>query len=423
MKKKLHNFFLLNDSGVITILLCLLLLWPSAIKSQSFNFIHISDVHISDGSFNIGNYDENGEQFFCNLKEFNYLNPKPAFVVVSGDVSNIGSKSPDGMYPAIIQYLYPQGGIVNPDNGAYFIDQEQTIPIYFVSGNHEYYESWLLALDQTSVLAYYPMYIAPDVDYAITHNGAQILFLRTGSDCSLVEDPEDGIGITNAQCQWLRSTLNPTGGTPTNNRKIIVMHHPGAHAAGTEIDGSPNSENVTNPATGSFIENRETFLNICDSNNVDVILSGHKHQFVVADRYGNVVLENWTGGTRYCQTAQCFGGAYRIITVDSNFVYISTPRVVDCMSAGKELLSVADFKIYPNPFSDYAVLQLAGSEDDIVYKLRIYDVTGREVGSKADIVKGKNMIQRDGLAPGIYFYSLISPDNSTISSRKVIIKD
>ncbi|HOY31032.1 MAG TPA: metallophosphoesterase [Bacteroidales bacterium] len=303
--------------------------------SQSFTFVHISDMHISDGSGNIGNYDDDGEQFLCNARQFKLLNPKPAFIVVSGDVSNIGSKSPNGMYPALTQHLYPQGGITNPANGAYFIDQDQTIPIYFVSGNHEYYESILLALDQTSTLTYYPARIAPDVDYTFTYNNAQLIFMRTGSDVSLWNSPEDGAGITNSQCQWLRNVLNPAGGwPPPDRRKIIIMHHPAANAAGTEVDGSPYTGYISGPASNSFRYNRVNFLNICDSNNVDVTLSGHVHQCVVADRNGNVVPENWAGGTRYSQIANANEGSYRIITVDSNFVTLSPPMVVPSSLCG-----------------------------------------------------------------------------------------
>jgi len=395
----------------------------SLIHAQQFTFVHISDMHISDGwGGNIGNYDEDGEQFACNLRQFNLLNPKPAFVVVSGDVSNIGSKSPDGMYTAVTNHLYPQGGLSYPANGAYFIDSAQTIPIYFVSGNHEYYESVLLALDQTTTLQYFPAHIAPDVDYSIKHNGTLLVFLRSGGDCSLVEDPEDGMGITNQQCQWLRATINPGGGPPTNNRKIIILHHPVVGCSGTEVDGSPNTEVLSGPNAGSFLYNRETFLNICDSNNVDVILSGHVHQCVVANRAGNVVPENWTGGTRYSQIGNSNEGSYRVITVDSNFVSLGPPMVVDCMTVGLKTPSRTAFNIYPNPFVKTAILEISSKDEIRNYELKIYDVMGQEVKTITDINESTITIDRGELTSGIYYYRLTN-SKGIAGSGKLIITD
>lgn len=414
--KKIHTTFLL-------LFFTLLMVSASLIHAQPFTFVHISDVHISDGwGGNIGNYDEDGEQFACNLRQFKLLNPKPAFVVVSGDVSNIGSKSPDGMYTAVTDHLFPQGGISNPANGAYFIDSAQTIPIYFVSGNHEYYKTVLMALDQTTTLQYFPAHIAPNVDYFISHNGALIVFIHSGGDCSLVEDPEDGMGITNQQCQWLRTTLNPAGGPPTNQKKIIILHHPIVGCSGTEVDGSPNTEVLSGPNAGSILYNRETFLNICDSNNVDVILSGHKHQCVVANRAGNVVPENWTLGTRYSQIGNSNEGSYRVISVDSSLVSLGPPMVVDCLTVGLEKASETDFNIYPNPFYKTATLEISSKDVISNFELKIFDVLGQEVKAITDINEPMITIDRGELISGIYYYRL-TDSKGIAGSGKLIITD
>jgi hypothetical protein len=100
-----------------------------------FSFVHISDMHISDIPF--AESDTNAQYFRCYAKEFAGLLPKPAFVAVSGDVSNVGNLPPDGMYPTFTKYLFPPS-LTNPGIGDYFIDSARTIPIYFVPGNHEY---------------------------------------------------------------------------------------------------------------------------------------------------------------------------------------------------------------------------------------------------------------------------------------------
>lgn len=391
--------------------------------AQQFSFVHISDIHVSDGTLggSVGNNDSDGEQFQCTLKEINYLNPKPAFVVASGDISNVGSIHPDGMYDALTQHLYPQGGITNPANGAYFVDSAMTIPIYFVSGNHEYYKTIVPPVINDNLL-FYPLYLGQDMDYYFTYNDAFMVFIRSGADRPIWQDLHpacvESEGIAAAQCQWLRSTLSLAG----NKRKIIVMHHPPVNVNGTEIDGSPNTGTIAGPDDGSFLYNRETFMNICDSNNVDVVLAGHVHQFVVADRQGNVVGENWTASTRYCQTAQEFEGAYRIITVDSNFVSIGLPSVVNCLTVAVNNYEKKDYNIYPNPFINSTTLELPNFSDNAHYELRIYDMMGREVMYIPDIQNGKNTINRGSLLAGMYFYSLNDTKN-IIGSGKLIIKD
>ncbi|HOY31031.1 MAG TPA: metallophosphoesterase [Bacteroidales bacterium] len=394
--------------------------------AQPFSFVHISDVHVSDGTLvgTIGNDDPDGEQFSCSLQEFNYIHPKPAFVVVSGDISNVGEIGSDGMYDALVRHLYPQG-LSYPDNGDYYIDSAQTIPIYFVPGNHEYYE-YLVPPIVSSTIGHYEEYVGPDADYTITHNNTVVAFLRTGGDRPIWQDMHpfcvEGKGITDAQCQWLRTALNPAGVPSANTRKIIVMHHPVVNVNGTEYDGSPNTGSIAGPDDGSFLYNRQTFMNICDSNHVDVVLAGHVHQFVVADRNANVVTENWSGGTRYCQTAQEFEGAYRIITVDSNIVSIGSPSLVNCLSLAAKAPGRASFKIYPNPFTDRAILQISGTAEVKNYDLRIFDVMGRVVKSVTGISEEKTIIERDGLVAGVYFY-LISDFKGKTSSGKLIITD
>lgn len=404
-------------------LLIMLLITKS--YTQPFTFVHITDAHVSEGLLgSIGNNDSDGEQFNCNMQWFYNLNPKPAFIVVSGDVSNMGSKGPDGMYGVLTQYLYPQGGITDPANGAFFIDSAQTIPVYFVSGNHEHYVAIVPPI-QESTLTYYPENLAPDVDYTVAYNDALILFLRSGKDRPIWQDNSfaavESEGITAAQCQWLRSTLQAAGGLGYN-RKIIVMHHPVMNRAGTNYDGTINGESYAGLTDGSFLYNRETFMNICDSNNVDVVLAGHVHQNVVLDTAGNVVTENYPNGTRYCQTAQSFMGAYRVITVNSNFVSVGYPSVVNCLTVGAERLANTSFEIYPNPFCSITTLEISENSEFSNYELRIYDVMGREVKNVTDIHKGKNTIDKGNLTSGIYFYTL-SNSKGISGSGKFIIKD
>lgn len=314
-----------------------------------FTFVHMSDLHVSSAP--APNSDTNAQYFRCAIGEFATLNPKPEFVVVTGDISDIGNMQPEGMYPALAQYLFPPD-LSNPLPGDYFIDAAKTIPVYFTPGNHEYWVSFdSIGLPVSGdTLFFYPGHISPDADYTIVNDLAVIVVLRSGHDTPYNYPPNplliQGTGISNEQIIWLREILS----MHSTKRKIIALHHPPVNATGTNSDGTPFTEvHPIDTATNSIHSNRTTFLNICDSNHVDLVLCGHEHQNVVASRNGDTVGENWTGGTRYVQTAASFNRSYRIVSVDPGFVTVSRP-MRSCSGTGvAELKNSPDLSFFPNP--------------------------------------------------------------------------
>jgi hypothetical protein len=378
----------------------------SALSSfAQFTFIHISDMHVSGIPFQ--NSDTNAQYFQCYIEEFAKLNPKPAFVVVSGDVSNVGNQTPDGMYPTITQYLFPPT-LTNPGIGDYFIDSAKTIPIYFVPGNHEYWVALSNPPVSNDTLTYYKKFLTPDTDYAITTNLAVIVFLRSGSDSIISAVNIKGKGLSNEQCTFLRNNLS----TNSNKRKIIVMHHPGVNAIGTNSDGTPFTGVITSPDDCSIANNRTNFLNICDSNHVDVVLDGHEHQNVVADRAGNVISENGIESTRYVQTAAAFNRSYRIITVDSSFVTVSTP-MRSCTNTGvNELNNPINISVFPNPATDKLTIGCTRQSDIEILNIEgqiLIRLTTRDIYTKVDL---------SNLSSGIYIIK--AKTNMGIAIRKLI---
>ena len=310
-----------------------------------FTFIHLSDMHVSSIPF--AESDTNAQYFHCYIKEFANLAPKPAFVAVSGDVSNVGNLSPDGMYPVITQYLFPPTQ-TNPGIGDYYIDSAKTIPIYFVPGNHEYWVALVNPPVSNDTLTYYKKFLIPDEDYAITNDIAVIVFLRSGSDSTITASNKKGRGLSNEQIAYLRDVLR----IHKDKRKIIIMHHPAVNAVGTNSDGTPFTGVINSPEDCSIANNRTTFLNICDSNHVDVVLDGHEHQNVVANRAGKVISENGLDSTRYVQTAAGFNRSYRIITVDASHVTVSPP-LRSCLGTGvNEINDPTGISVFPNPAKD-----------------------------------------------------------------------
>ncbi len=243
-------------------------------QSSSFTFIHLSDLHVSTVPSAVNQCDLNGAKAQCYLQTFAGMEPKPAFILCTGDISNIGNSTavPGGMYTALTQYLYPHG-LMYPGVGSLFIDSAQTIPIYLAPGNHEYYTtltSFSIATETLPLLDSIPNYvqnIGPDSDYAISTDISVILFMRSGHDVSyLISTDPKGSGYTDAQISWMRSVLAQN----QNKRKIVVMHHPPSDAGGYSCGIATFSGNGTD-SSSSFYYNRDAFLNICDSFHVDLV--------------------------------------------------------------------------------------------------------------------------------------------------------
>jgi len=388
-----------------------------------FSFIHITDLHIADG-LSAGTYDLNGVKFKQMLDAINNMNTKPAFVIATGDISHAGEYGTDGMYPSLTQYLYPTT-LTNPNAGEYFIDAAQTIPIYFTPGNHDFRTGNLPPLSN-SFLNYYKAFVAPDSDYVITYQNALILCLNSGYDDlrPLWEDTNymtpEGSGLTSAQCSWSRNILSANPG----KKKIIAMHHPPVDVTGTNPDGSPWTGTILDPGDGSIKYNRTTLLDICDSNNVDIVIAGHQHMNVVADQNANVVSENWAFGTRYIQTAACMDLVYRIITVDTSFVWVSTPQIANITGIDSNFLfteKIQLFNFFYNPLLNKIYIV---NNNEIVSKetnISIFNITGKQIISAQ--FKNQNQIEINAnfYAKGIYILK-VQTENNIINKKLIINK-
>jgi len=397
---------------IVLIAACRLLITGSCYAQ--FTFVHISDLHIADG-LSAGDYDLNGAEFHQVQTAINNLNPKPAFVVVSGDISHAGNGWPSSMYEALTQYLYP-APLYYPAPGAYFIDSVMTIPIYFVAGNHDYRTGNVPPLS-TSALTAYANYIAPDTDYYITYNNAVILFLRSGYDDSrpIWEDSNlmnpEGSGLTDSQCNWIRNILSDN----SDKIKIIVMHHPPVDAIGTNCDGTPfTAVAILDTADGSIRNNRTAFLNICDSNHVDIVLAGHEHQNVVAIRNGNVVDENYTaGGTRYIQTTTALEGCYRVITVLESTV--GNPMLLSARSTPY-------MECYYNSENKTLIISCKNLNNLSNNEIALYNTIGQLMFIKKTSVfnETKITINAGNLQEGCYFLTLQNGNNNRITKKIMI---
>ncbi|MBS1593501.1 MAG: metallophosphoesterase [Bacteroidetes bacterium] len=352
-------------------------------QSSAFSFIHLSDIHVSTVSSAVNQCDVNGAKAQCYLQYFATMSPKPAFILGTGDISNIGNSTavPGGMYTALTQYLHPST-LMYPGVGQLFIDSARTIPIYLAPGNHEYYTtltSFSISTQTLPLLDSIPnfvKYIAPDSDYAVSTPISVTLFMRSGHDISYLTstDPK-GSGYTTGQIDWMRSVLMQN----QNKRKIIVMHHPPSDAAGYSCGIATFSGNG-NDSSSSFVDHRLGFIHLCDSFHVDLVLAGHVHQNVVVDKIGRVIDENCdTCGTRYVQTGPAFAGCYRIISVDSSFITVSRPMLSCDSSASTGMPDIQrelELSVYPEPSNGLFNVSLGQS---LPVDIRVYNMLGQLV--------------------------------------------
>ena len=92
--------------------------------------------------------------------------------------------------------------------------------------------------------------------------------------------------------------------------------------------------------------------------------------------------------------------------------------IVTGMDAGNNTLSV---EFYPNPFTDKADLVISGLDPAGKAQLKWYDHLGKEVRTQI-VENGKNQVERDKLANGIYFLQILDKGN-VLAKAKVIIQN
>ncbi len=248
-----------------------------------------------------------------------------------------------------------------------------------------------------------------NIDYAITTDLAVIVFLRSGPDSTITPQDKKGKGLSDAQCAFLRDVLY----IHSNKRKIIVMHHPAVNAIGTNSDGTPFTGVINSPEDCSIANNRTSFLNICDSNHVDVVLNGHEHQNVVANRNGKVIPENGSDSTRYIQTAAAFNRLYRIITVDPDYVTVSAPmRSCNTIYHVNEANNVLNMSVFPNLASDKVTI-----ECPLKANIEILTIDGLFI-QKLTTNDHQTTIDLSALSPGIYLVK--AETGKGVAVRKVL---
>jgi len=139
------------------------------------------------------------------------------------------------------------------------------------------------------------------------------------------------------------------------------------------------------------------------------------------------------GGT-YTGTGVVSGNMFDpSLTGAGNFNIVYTAPATSCVGSAVTTVHVDicagvgavnydnNVSVYPNPFSNEAIISIGKSVSLSNASIHMYDLVGKEVRLISDIQSHELMINRDNLADGMYFYKLINKGQE-ISTGKLIIK-
>jgi hypothetical protein len=79
-------------------------------------------------------------------------------------------------------------------------------------------------------------------------------------------------------------------------------------------------------------------------------------------------------------------------------------------------------RVYPNPFSTMATLRIEGLDEARDLNLRIFNLFGQEVKQIRHISSPTIFITSEGLAPGLYIYQLLDPNEKMMFTGKFVIR-
>ncbi|MDD5626664.1 MAG: metallophosphoesterase [Patescibacteria group bacterium] len=331
--------------------------------SAPFSFVHITDVHIGGN-----NFDWSEEKSYCNfaltLEKINTLDPKPAFVLISGDNVEYSKNEWFATFISFIDTFTKGSGI----------------PVYFVPGNHDRYTwygapvSGFLGFGDDMLRSYhqgtYPylenLGVKPLIanfesrydNFSFEYQNYLFIGLDSGEDFALDLEAGDwqkvnlkdlgpeGNGLADAQISALTRFKK-------ESKKIIFMHHP--VFTGRKDKGERTGGEYEDAAIANF---RDPFLTYCKLYNVQLVLSGHTHQNQNFDAEGSQIEELGSFDPYFLQTASATKG-------DFGF------RVIEIVG-GK----VSSWQCFSVPKSPHIALTARG-----VVKLKVIDAEGNYTGA------------------------------------------
>lgn len=269
---------------------------------DSFYFVHITDTHVMNKVFDRNEVSK--KRFRSVLDCVCSFENKPAFIVITGDLTEWGGSGISGALncQAFASCLYKK-------DGQFYADANYSIPVYTTPGNHEY--------NFNRNLRNYYKIIDKDDRYIVNYSDVSLFFINSGPNHYLQPgdwfDNIKGDGLYNCDIDWLEGALNNCN----SNHKIILMHHPAV-----------NFRDEQGRMYDVIARNRARFVELCEKYNVDLVLAGHTHYSRIFDGdenfyYDNTSLNCSLYPTLFVQTDDCKEGVhYRNVSVIGNDIWL-----------------------------------------------------------------------------------------------------
>ncbi|MFA6472865.1 MAG: metallophosphoesterase, partial [Candidatus Latescibacterota bacterium] len=267
--------------AVLTVALLLAAVWSGnsfAEKSGSFTFVHISDVHVPSYLFAIGqSLDEatlmqmhNQQRLKQLVEECLAMNPKPSFVINSGDTGDAGWTVLLRLYQKLMQPLV-----------------SARIPVYTAVGNHDLDYAGIGVQDIAEIFdPLGPSLIGrTGVRYSFEFGGCHFVFLNNRPVTGLIR-------LTPGDIEWLSNDLK---GVKRDTRVLLFLH-----------------ADMPEEDTSNVVELLQPFT-------YPVIFQGHAH---------SESITMW-GGVPVVVTGALYGGkpeagSYRVVTVQPDKITVKT---------------------------------------------------------------------------------------------------
>ena len=280
-------------------------------KNNGFYFVQLADTHIRHKLFDL--HETTKERLTTVIDHILSFEDKPAFIVITGDLTEWGGNIITGALNCIAfaNCFYEK-------DDQLYADEDFTIPVYTTPGNHDY------CLSRN--LKNYNKYIDKkhgDVKnrYNITYGNIKLFFMDSGPNHYLHPRYWTNIvgdGLYDCDIEWLENELISC----TYGKKIVLMHHP---AINTRSDNGDMG--------GVIFRNREEFIDLCETHNVELVLAGHTHTSKIFDadevEYNDYPINSSLYTTLYVQSDDCKQGInYRNISIQGDDIWIESSQEV-----------------------------------------------------------------------------------------------
>lgn len=279
---------------------------------DDFYFVHLTDTHIRHKLFDRNQVTT--KILKSVIEEVTSFSPKPAFIVITGDLCEWAGSDPFGALncKAFVSCFYEN------DNQLY-ADSEFTIPVYTTPGNHDYCITRNLKNYHTYIDK---NHVEDDDRYIVTHGDVSLFFMDSGPN--YYDNPFDwlevlGDGLYDDDIEWLEEELIQC----ESMHKIILMHHPAI-----------SDRNKQGEMREVIARNRIEFVELCENYDVELVLTGHTHSAIIYDcdenKYSELPLNCSEYSTLYVQSDDCKEGVhFRNITIIGDDIWLESSEELD----------------------------------------------------------------------------------------------